>query len=554
MTSSSLPDPKAFGPEAPPCVSEAEPAVAHPAATAASPAPPPAAGAAPAGAAPRRALFANAVLYALGDVLVKAINFFMLPLYTRVLTPADYGTLALVQQAATWAALFFGLGTAGALQRFYPTYEKVPGGLSRLIGSLATYSALVNLLGLGLACLVGDTVCRLTLVHGEGLFFPYMALGLLGAYLYTYPNLNLGVYAMEEAPVRYTTYRLVTFALSFSFICFGLLYLKAGAVGLLGGQAAAACLIWLYFLGVTARRYGFHWDWAILRQLLGYGAKLLPYSFLCAFLSGCDRYVLERFAPEGLTAVGLFDVGQKFVMPLEVALFAFGQSFSPRGYRLLARGNDAAREYCSRVLPGAFLVVSVVVLLACLFVPPVIRLLLPASYSQAAAVACAVLPYQLCRPIFIVLTLPVFYHSPTRLWRLTVLPGLFVMALDLALVPRLGALGAAMGTVLSGLFVLVLAQRLARRHYVPTLLSRPLAGALLGFSLAYGLDRWVEALDSGYALLPKFALLGLFAVVTRFVGGVDRARLRTLWHDLNDDPLAGPAPDGNSVAPAPASG
>src|SRR5690554_7067562 len=39
----------------------------------------------------------GASMYSLGDVLVKASGFFLIPLYTRVLTPADYGIVGYLQ-------------------------------------------------------------------------------------------------------------------------------------------------------------------------------------------------------------------------------------------------------------------------------------------------------------------------------------------------------------------------------------------------------------------------------------------------------------------------
>ena len=47
-----------------------------------------------------RTLLGNTLIYGLGNYGVKIIGFLLIPLYTRYLTPSDYGIIALVAMRA----------------------------------------------------------------------------------------------------------------------------------------------------------------------------------------------------------------------------------------------------------------------------------------------------------------------------------------------------------------------------------------------------------------------------------------------------------------------
>src|SRR5690554_1698855 len=61
----------------------------------------------------------GASMYSLGDVLVKASGFFLIPLYTRVLTPADYGIVGYLQVFSGFLVVVLGFGFYGAQTRYY---------------------------------------------------------------------------------------------------------------------------------------------------------------------------------------------------------------------------------------------------------------------------------------------------------------------------------------------------------------------------------------------------------------------------------------------------
>ena len=74
---------------------------------------------APAGNASFRRLGRETAIYGLGVILGRAVSFLMLPVYTRYLSPADYGIIQLLDLTVDVAAIFFTAGASSGVQRFY---------------------------------------------------------------------------------------------------------------------------------------------------------------------------------------------------------------------------------------------------------------------------------------------------------------------------------------------------------------------------------------------------------------------------------------------------
>ncbi len=61
----------------------------------------------------------NTIVYGFGVVLSRAASFIMLPVYTRLLTPGDYGVMALLALMTEVAGIALSAGTTAGVLRFY---------------------------------------------------------------------------------------------------------------------------------------------------------------------------------------------------------------------------------------------------------------------------------------------------------------------------------------------------------------------------------------------------------------------------------------------------
>ena len=67
----------------------------------------------------------HALIYGLGIVLSRAVSFIMLPIYTRYLTPSDYGVMELIGMTLDVISMIAGAQIALGILRYYHKAQHV---------------------------------------------------------------------------------------------------------------------------------------------------------------------------------------------------------------------------------------------------------------------------------------------------------------------------------------------------------------------------------------------------------------------------------------------
>lgn len=71
----------------------------------------------------KRRQFKNSIIYVLLGFLSPALNFFLIPLYTKFLSTEHYGIITISTVLQSVLGSFIGIGVSGAYYRFYFDYE-----------------------------------------------------------------------------------------------------------------------------------------------------------------------------------------------------------------------------------------------------------------------------------------------------------------------------------------------------------------------------------------------------------------------------------------------
>jgi O-antigen/teichoic acid export membrane protein len=89
----------------------------------------------------------HAVTYGISTVLSRAIGFVMIPIYTRYLSPSDYGVLEILELAMNLLSIIVGVGLADAVARFFYLYETEEGKSEVVSSALILLSLLTGITG-----------------------------------------------------------------------------------------------------------------------------------------------------------------------------------------------------------------------------------------------------------------------------------------------------------------------------------------------------------------------------------------------------------------------
>jgi len=385
-------------------------------------------------------LLQHSFYYLLARGAPAAVSFLAVALYTRLLSPAEYGLYALVISAVGLAnaALFQWLRLG--LLRFLPAYREKQ---ARLLSTLA----------LGFGVLAGLT----GVAGGVGFWIwpgsqarTLLGLGILLLWAQAWFELNLELVRSQLKPHRYG---LLALAKSVSALAAGglLAYLGRGVTGILLGLLLGFTVP---LLGVFRR----HWngvrpgraDFKTLRRLLGYGLPLTAAFILDFVVNSSDRLLLGWLS--GSAAAGLYSAGYDLAKKsLWMLMMAVNLASYPLVVRALEKeGRDAARSRLRDIaiillgvgLPGA----AGLALLA----PNLAGVLLGVEFRDAAAalvpwIALAVLLAGL-KAYYLDMAFQLGRHTVGQVWVLLV-AAVVNLGLNLCLIPLYGFMGAAYATV-----------------------------------------------------------------------------------------------------------
>lgn len=386
----------------------------------------------------------GALIYGLQPVLARAVSILMLPMYTRYLTPADYGVLQLLATTIEIVSIVFTAGAVVGVNRLYFKRSEVR-ERNRLLST-------AWLLHLGLAVVGGLLVVLLA-----PLVYRYLMKEAGTVQLVQIAGFNMATSVLSVVPlVRlqilekaswYTALNLLRMVMQLSLNILFVAGLEMGVMGPLLSTLITNVTIGGALALSMLRETGLHWDAAAMADLRRFGRPGRLTAFGSFLLNSGDRYVVAAFWPTSVVGTyGLayqFGYGfvQFFVSPLASA-------WDPIRYDMGNRPRAEWEPAYLRIfdLGNVLYITGFVCIVA--FIGPVVRLLTTPEFFGAAALVppivaayvaqawTATFAYQLNmaeRPGL---------YTTTTWWSILV-----VLALYLLLIPRFGGAGAAWATL-----------------------------------------------------------------------------------------------------------
>jgi len=292
-----------------------------------------------------RGLFKDLLIYGTGEVFLKATVFLTLPFYTRIFTPEEYGIWSFIVTAVSLLNSIMIFGGDSAYSRFF--FEAKSEREKRLItstwfGFLALWSA-----GLVIFCLPITGLFSVWSFGTKeyGLLF---ILTLLAAPL-TLVNTMCGQALRNRFQAQlFSTLNVVSTLLSVGFSLYGAVVMKLGLVGLLGGTLFATLVILPVRLWTVRDLLRPVFSVKVLRDLLMFGAPLVPSSLAYWVFAVSDRILLGKLST--LEQVGLYTVANQVTSILVFFHGALGQAWSPHAIRVYEEQPEQASVFFGRVM------------------------------------------------------------------------------------------------------------------------------------------------------------------------------------------------------------
>jgi len=325
-----------------------------------------------------RTLVKDSAVYAVGTIASRLVGFIMIPVYTRVLTPADYGIIETIVRLVDIIGLLLSLGLAEALLRHY-YLAKTDDERNRLIGTVFNLNLLVVAAGVLVFWPLSPWLTRLAFGHDR--YTHFVAVSLIGMMIGSLIELPLTLWRAEGKPWRFTAISLLKLFTHLSANIVLVVWLRWGVWGVVMSGLLNAVL-WSVVLGVLVRlRYGSCFDKRWLVPVLRYGLPLVPTSLSQFVLHYSDRFFLVRYVNE--SELGLYSLAYRFGMLVSVFYGIVSLAWSPWAYRV-GDNEEGGVLHLARATSLILVVFACLSAFIALLSAPAIRLMSAPRFWKAA--------------------------------------------------------------------------------------------------------------------------------------------------------------------------
>src|SRR5690242_13437896 len=437
-----------------------------------------------------KTLYRHSSHYLGGRVAVMLLGFISFPVFTRLFSVAEYGTINLITNTVLLLTVLSKFGFQHSVQRYYPegSASTGPDTLRRYYSTLFYSTAL---LALALSLLfVASLFCgagRLLGITAGGTLLLACSLVMIRSLR----SMQMNLMQMENKTRLFNGMDILQKALTIGIVCGLLFFWQKTVFAFFLGLVVVEGLVLLQYLPVLGRRQLLSpgmFDVGFLRTAAAFSLPLMAAEISWFVLDSGDRFFIQHYL--GAQALGFYAAAygiaiylQDVMMaPLQMALF-------PICMRVWnTEGKKATQDFLSRSLDQFILVAVAVVCVAIVTSRDVIVLLASRKFQQAHTL----LPFLV---IGLVLSAVTIYFRPgllihkraSKIAVATFYASILNIGLNMLLLPRVGLIGAAIATMVSyaGIVVFLAFQSLRVLPFKLELM------AFLRYSLVGAAASWV---------------------------------------------------------------
>jgi O-antigen/teichoic acid export membrane protein len=383
----------------------------------------------------------HSAVYGFGTLVSRFIAVLLLPVYTRYLTPADYG---LIETLIALSAVMTVLLAAGVKSAFFRFYFDEPDGRGRLRVIRTSFwftmaSATAGLVaGLVLAEPISD------LLFGTSDHADLVRAAFVGLWAAINYEQMTSLFRVEQRSVAYLIATLINLTLTVAATLLLVVAWDAGPIGVIVGNFTGTLIVYIGLLAYRREQLGLELDRPLLREMNRFGMPLVPSALFLWILNFSDRFFLVKLS--GAREVGLYSIGVRMASAIILLLAAFRTAWPAFAYSI--EDDDEAKRTYSFVLTYIVVVTSWMALGLGVLAPWLVRLLTTEEFYSAERVVAPLSFAAAAFGAYIVVVIGIGRARQTRSnWVISGAAAVLNVALNLLLIPAYGMIGAAIATI-----------------------------------------------------------------------------------------------------------
>lgn len=388
-------------------------------------------------------LLKNTIALSIGNFGSKLITFLLVPLYTNILTLAEYGTIDLITVITTVLVPIITLNIHEAVMRFMMDKDSD----SNSILSIGIIMSLITFV----ICLLIFPIFSIVNVTSK-----YSVLLVLYMFSFAISNIFMCYIRGKEKLFDYSIIGIVQSLLIATFNIFFLLYLKAGIKGYIISYVLAYLITSIICIirGKIFFNYHFSFNSNLARSMLKYSVFLIPNSLMWWIINSLDRFMVSSII--SIDANGIYSVSYKIPTILITLTTIFNQAWMFSAIKENDSNKDEKNDYTNTIYSGLFNIVISISLFVLLILKPLMKIYVGKDFYSAWLYT----PSLIIGAFF--LTLGTFISNEYTankdslgFLKSSSIGAVLNLILNFVLIPKIGIFGAAIATCLSYISVFI---------------------------------------------------------------------------------------------------
>ncbi len=451
----------------------------------------------------------NAIIYGIPDIVAKAVGFVMIPIYTRFLTPEDYGIISMLMLLTSFVGMILPLGINSAFGRFY--FDGKDEKEKNVVFSTA-------LLFMTVSAFAAVTICMLFSKQISAILFSspnnslYVIIMLAALFFQTLQILPMQLFIVKQKPKTHALVSILSFIIHILLNIYLIAFLKLGVLGFLYASLATPAIIGIGLFIATTSRSGLKFSQSILKGMFVFGFPFVFSSILTFFYMFSDRFFLEKFS--SLAAVGLYSLAWQFGGLIDYITWPIAMAISPfigNNYKF-----DKARSIFSRLNTYSTIVCLFFALGLVVYIDNLFLIGVGKEFISAYKLVPILVLAFLFRTYYNSLSIGIWVEKKTKYFIYIIFLGtLASIAFNLLLIPYLGTTGAAIAKVITFAIMAILGYQISQKlYYIPYEFKR-IGLMIVSTVVLYFISTFVPVvpLAISFAFFASIAVKGIIILV-----------------------------------------
>lgn len=408
----------------------------------------------------KHSLFRGSSIYLTIVAINLVLSFFLVPVFTRYLTPYDYGIMSTVQVSLSIASIIVGVGVEGTIPvNFFKLNIEVFNIYLRNIFFLI----LINFLVVFVVVWVLDSTFLSLIPIPENWLYIAIPTVFSAAIVSFATNLLI---AKEKVVIR-----------SIYVLCQSLMPAGLSILFIVGmsmnwkGRLLALFISSYVFGGIGLLILSYQWRHSrinikldYLKDALKFGVPLIPFAISGQVMMGIDRFFINSMI--SVSQTGIYSVGYQMGMLVSVFGSAFNSIWTPYFYRKLSENTQESKRNIVK-LSYLLFVIFISMALTWGFVSPfLLRYLLGERFQTSISVVFWIALGYAFESIYLILSGYILFSKRTYLLTVIgIVSALVNVAFNYILIQHNGIIGAAQATCITYLVFAVLTGLLVQKMY-----------------------------------------------------------------------------------------